>query len=125
MCKVKKMNKKVFCVIGERCKAIRYTKTASVSDLEAICRSLESASKTNILLQSMIEGKSIVLQRMDPDRNNQWCDIEDDDEVKDKEDVRVILINLPQTVIASNLLSDKVFPKGSSFTIDLPVLQRR
>lgn len=41
----------------------------------------------------MLNNKSIVLQKNDPDRNNKLCDIEDDEDIPDRSDITVLLIS--------------------------------
>jgi len=40
----------------------------------------------------MLQQKMIILQRLDPDRDNKLYDLEDDDEIPDKSKVTVLLI---------------------------------
>lgn len=49
------------------------------------------APKNDVMLRSMINNKMIVLQKYDPDRNNKLCDIEDEDEIENKSEIKVLL----------------------------------
>jgi len=47
----------------------------------------------------MINNKIIVLQKFDPDRNDKLCDIEEDDEIQDKSEVKVLLFEKSSSLI--------------------------
>lgn len=96
-----------------------------VSDSEIIQSSLKDACKTNHLLNTMMHGKLIVLQKADSDRGNKMCDIEDDEEIADKSDVNVLLIPMPQTIVSDTTISNftpQNLKKGESLTVDANVL---
>ncbi|XP_024868242.1 uncharacterized protein LOC112452334 [Temnothorax curvispinosus] len=91
-----KMEKKVYCVFGERCKCIRYVKQSNEKDVAAVKRALLESTATDTLLLAMMKGKSIVLQKQDPDRNNRLRDIDDDEDISDKEEISILFIALPE-----------------------------
>jgi len=70
---------------------------------------LIEVNSNDILLQSMINKKIIVLQKFDPDRNNKLCDIEED-KIQDKSEVKVILFekssSLMDKSICTSVISD-------------------
>lgn len=94
------MEKKVYCLIEGRCKCIKFTAVENVSESEIIRRKLKEASKTDNVLNMMLQQKMIILQRPDPDRDNKLCDLEDDDEIVDKSEVTVLLIPMRASTTA-------------------------
>lgn len=92
------MEKKVYCLIGERCKCIKFSSQSHISDAQIVrCRLVEAAT-TDIVLQTMINNKMLILQKCGPDRNNKFCDIEDDDEIEDKSEIRVLFFEISSNV---------------------------
>lgn len=86
------MEKKVYCLIEGRCKCIKFMPEENTSEIEIIRRKLKEASKTDNVLNMMLQQKMIILQKPDPDRDNKLCDLEDNDEVADKSEITVLLI---------------------------------
>ncbi|XP_026478144.1 uncharacterized protein LOC113384611 [Ctenocephalides felis] len=107
------MEKKVYCLIGERCKCIKYTVNEQVSDVNMIRRCLDEARRNDHILDMMLFNKYIVLQKRDIDRNNQFCDIEEDDVVENKSDVRVVLITIDESTLTNYI------PSNSSTSIEI------
>lgn len=97
------MEKKIYCVIGERCKCIKYTVNKQVSDVKMIRRCLDEACTTDLMLNMMMCDKYVILQKKDSDRNNQLRDIEDDEEVEDKSDVNVVLLSIDQSMLSNDM----------------------
>lgn len=98
------MEKKVYCLIGERCKSIKFSSRNGISDAQIVHDRLLEVAKNDVVLQTMIQNKIVIFQKHDPDRNNKLCDIEDDDEIENKSEIRVLLfenssIVKPQTTI--------------------------
>lgn len=87
------MEKKIYCLIGERCKRITFSSQEHIPDVQAVRDRLIEVSNNDILLQSMIKNKIIILQKFDPDRNNKLCDIEEDDKIENKSEVKVLLFD--------------------------------
>jgi len=58
----------------------------------------------------MINNKIIILQKFDPDRNDKLCDIEEDNEIQDKSEVKVFLFekssSLVDKPICTSVISD-------------------
>jgi len=104
------MEKKVYCLIGERCKRITFSSQKHIPDVQVIRDRLIEVSNNDILLQSMINNKIIVLQKFDPDRNDKLCDIEEDDEIQDKSEIKVLLFekssSLMDKLICTSVISD-------------------
>lgn len=92
------MEKKVYCLIENRCKCIKFTPQRNVSEVEVIRYKLLEACKTDTALDMMLKNQMIILQKVDPDRGNKLCDIEDDDEIVDKSEVTVLLIPMRRNV---------------------------
>ncbi|KYQ53192.1 hypothetical protein ALC60_07923 [Trachymyrmex zeteki] len=69
------MEKKIYCLIGERCKRITFSSLVHDGLIEI--------NNNDSLLQSMINNKIIILQKVDCGRNK-FCDIEEDEEIHDK-----------------------------------------
>lgn len=119
------MKKNVYCLIHLRRKCIKYVAKDNVSELKIIRESLTAACKTDAVLSAMMKGKMIILQKVDPNRENEWIDIEEDD---DKSKIKVLLISMPD--ISSSLpLSTSFDPdnlhKGESLEMDVKVFIRR
>lgn len=85
------MEKKVFCIIGKRCKVIKFVKGNRKSDYQVILEKLTLSSHNDLHLSALIKNNTLILQRKDPDRDD-WCDMDDNDNVNDKEDITVLLI---------------------------------
>lgn len=94
------MEKKIYCLLEGRCKCIKFTPEENVSEIEVIRRKLKEASKTDNVLNIMLQRKMIILQKPDPDRDNKLCDLEDDDEVPDKSEVTVLLLPMHASTTA-------------------------
>lgn len=93
------MEKKVYCLIDERCKCIKFSSRNDVPDVQIVWDCMMKVAKNDIVLQTMISNKIIVLQKCDPDRNNKLCDIEDDDEIENKDEVKVLLFEKPNIAV--------------------------
>jgi len=93
------MEKKVYCLIGERCKRITFSSTNYISDAQIVRATLIEASSNDIVLQSMLKNKEIILQKFDTDRNNKLCDVEEDDEIEDKSEINVLLYEKPSNLV--------------------------
>lgn len=82
----------MYCLIKGRCKCIKFTPEENVSEVEIIRHKLKEASKTDNVLNMLLQQKMTIFQKPDPDRDNKLCDLEDDDEIADKSEVTVLLI---------------------------------
>lgn len=119
------MEKKVYCAFGKRCKCIRYVKQSSETDVTAIKRALLEATSSDALLLATIKGKSIVLQKQDPDRNNRLCDIDDDEDIADKEEISVLFIAQSEESDVDSRdtpTTSKTFWENESIMMDIPVI---
>lgn len=74
------MERKVFCIIGERYKCVKFIKEKHLSDAECLRRALTKARASDNILDNMMNGKEIVLQKAIP-RKSRFCDIDEDDEI--------------------------------------------
>lgn len=114
--------KKVYRVIGERCKIVKFIPNGTIPDVQTVRQSLLEACKTDVILSDTMLNKHVILQIKDVDRNGQLRDIEDNDIIEDKSDVHVILIPKAD----AGVLSKNDFPSslaiGESIALDLPVL---
>ena len=86
------MQKEVYCLIGQRCKCIKYMQAENVSDATSIREALKKASKTDGLLSQAMCGKGIILQKCLPHRNNRLCDLEEEDIVETGSDITVLFV---------------------------------
>lgn len=75
------MEKKIYCLIGERCKRVTFSSREHTCDVQIVRDRLFEISNDDSLLQSMMHNKTIILQKCDPDRNNKFCDIEEEEEI--------------------------------------------
>lgn len=119
------MEKKVYCLIGERCKCIKYVPHSDISDVENIRRSLLHASKSDAVLNFMLKDKYIVFQKRNPDRDNKLCDIEDDEEIPDKSDITCVMISMPTSsspILIDNLVNPDDVAKDESVEMNVKVL---
>lgn len=116
------MEKKVYCIFGERCKCIRYVNQPNETDVAAINRALLESTAKDALLLAMMKGKSIVLQKRDPDRNNRLCDIDDDEEIPDKEEISVLFIAQPEASDTPATACNDFWKKDESITLDIPII---
>jgi len=90
------MECKVFCIIGERYKCIKFIKEKYLSDAECLRRALSKACASDTILQNMMQGKGIVLQKVIPEKNR-LCDIEEEDKISSNSDITVLLVDLNPT----------------------------
>ncbi|KAK0159477.1 hypothetical protein PV327_011084, partial [Microctonus hyperodae] len=81
------MEKKVFCSFGQRCRCIKFNSESGVPDTTIIKKDIEGICERESLID--MKDKVIVLQIKDSDVNI-WCDIEQDDEIVDKSELKVI-----------------------------------
>lgn len=93
------MEKKVYYIIGERCKRITFSSKNSLSDVKMVRDALIKACNNDVVLQSMMNNKEIVLQKIDADRDNKLCDIEEDEVIEDKSEVNVLLFEKPLSFV--------------------------
>jgi len=49
-----------------------------------------------------MKNKIIVLQKFDSDRNGKLCDIEEDEEIADKSEVKILLFEIPSDLVAES-----------------------
>lgn len=123
------MEKKVYCVIGERCKRITFSSKNSISDVKIVRDALIKACNNDVVLRSMINNKEIILQKIDADRNNKLCDIEEDDEIEDKSEVNVLLFEKPSSLViessspSTSFISDVFQDIQIDDTYDIKILR--
>ncbi|XP_025997042.1 uncharacterized protein LOC105204165 isoform X3 [Solenopsis invicta] len=113
------MEKKVYCVIGERCKRITFSSNNFISDVKIVRDAFIKACNNDVVLRSMINNKEIVLQKNDVDRNNKLCDIEEDDEIEDKSEVNILLFEKPSSLVIESSSPSTSFI--SDITQDIPI----
>lgn len=111
------MEKTVYCLLGERCKRITFTSEFNVSDVQIIRNRLVEVSNNDITLRSLINNKIIILQKFDRDRNNKLTDIEEDDDIENRSEVKVLLLEK-----SSNLMTESIFQKEEIGAMDIKVI---
>lgn len=86
------MIKQVYCVISLRKKVIKFdSSTDTCSDLSMLRQSLFNACKSDKVLNSMLNKKFLVFQKLHCDAG--WIDIEEEEEIVDKSEVKVLLFS--------------------------------
>nr|XP_012234875.1 PREDICTED: uncharacterized protein LOC105679421 isoform X2 [Linepithema humile] len=113
------MEKKVYCLIEGRCKCIKFMPEENTSEIEIIRRKLKEASKTDNVLNMMLQQKMIILQKPDPDRDNKLCDLEDNDEVADKNNESIVKILYTEPIDDGNSSSNLVDIQQSACYSDI------
>lgn len=88
------MERKVFCLIAPRRKALKLPPKSARSDDEVLREHFLKACETDPVLSVMTANMLIIFQLRD--ETGEWCDIEKDDEIENLCEVKVILI--PSTV---------------------------
>ncbi|XP_036151089.1 uncharacterized protein LOC105840437 isoform X2 [Monomorium pharaonis] len=116
------MEKKVYCVFGERCKCIRYVKSPNETDVHAVLRSLTKASDTDAVLKAIMRDKYIILQKPDPDRNNRLYDIDYDTEIMDKDEVTLLFLMQSGESVAKPTPLHGDLREGEFMALNIPVL---
>lgn len=123
------MEKKVFCLIGERCKCITFSSRNHISDVKIVRDRLVEAAKNDIVSQTMLNNKMLVLQKYNSDRNNKLCDIEDDDEIKDKSEIKVLLFEKssntiiePHANVTFDIPEDLQIGIGKMYAVDYKII---
>lgn len=111
------MEKTVYCLIGERCKRITFTSQSNIPDVRIIRNRLIEVSNNDVSLQSIINNKIIILQKFDRDRNDKLTDIEEDDDIENKSEVKVLLLEK-----SLDLIAESIFQKQEINTMDIEVL---
>ncbi|EZA49869.1 hypothetical protein X777_11750 [Ooceraea biroi] len=106
---------------------IRYINQPNETDVAAVSRALLASAATDPLLLATMKGKSIVLQKRDPDRNNRLCDIDDNEEIPDKEEISVLFIALPAELTISDFdtsvtTRNNLREEDESITLDIPII---
>jgi len=91
-CTKPNMKKQVILLIPPKRKCIKYRLKENISELQTIREALFALRKTDVVLKMMIKEKLIVFQRSDPDYDGEWLDIEEDDIIEDKSQIKVVLI---------------------------------
>ncbi|KYN00714.1 hypothetical protein ALC62_08506 [Cyphomyrmex costatus] len=66
------MKKKIYCLIGERCKRVTFSSRENISDVEIVRDRLFEISNDDSLLQSMIHNKIIILQDIVRSQLSTW-----------------------------------------------------
>lgn len=124
------MERKIFCIIGERYKCVKFVKENHLSDAECLRQALGKARASDYILDNMMKGKGIVLQRVIPGKSR-VCDIEEDDEICTDSDVTVLLVDLNPTsqipvaiATTSSTIMDcaQNIETGDIMEIDIPIL---
>jgi len=98
------MEKRVILLNPPKRKCIKYRLKENISELQTIREALFALCKTDVVLKMMLKEKLIVFQRSDPNYDGEWLDIEEDDIIEDKSQIKVVLIPmlLDITVDTSN-----------------------
>lgn len=111
------MEKTVYCLIGERCKRITFISQSNIPDVQIIRNRLIEVSNNDISLRSIINNKIIILQKFDRDRNDKLTDIEEDDEIENKSEVKVLLLEK-----SLDFMVESVSQKQEIDAIDIDVI---
>lgn len=114
------VEKKVFCFLGQRCRYIKFIYQRGVSDTTVIKKKIEGICINESLID--MKDKVIVLQIKDSDVNI-WCDVEQDDEILDKSELKVIFA--PSTLeYIFNYNNSAVNLKTKDEPIDIEILEK-
>ena len=116
------MEKKIYCAIGQRCKRITFLSQKHIPDVQIVRDRLIEASNNDIVLQSMMKNKIIILQKID--KNDKLCDIEEDEEIEDKSEVKVLLFETlsDTTAEAHTSITSDIIPKKIDETYAINVV---